>query len=553
MVVEEGQEEEEEGGCISYWCDGCDTMISGARWSCIDCKDEDSDFDFDLCQECHSQFLDSGKHHYQLHKFVEFEEEEEEEGPEELDEEKLPIERAGDENVEDETKKSDDRAQGDDQNEALDQMRMIVTMLDDFRIKCESVTKKQGQTHEDEDKIKQFEQQRKEKIIEIVEAAFSNDVWTQSMYTFRINCITGLKELTSTPFMVKIVVDIMPVLHSMSATPQDIKQKMLLLLGDESVVEQAWALLRKDLSVEGKSFPDSLYKKPICSTVAHLSQTQKLLKDEDNDEYSYVYQRLEKIAEKLRENDKTAPDFDHTKTLPILLKVLKQQATRRYSIYAVFTEQWVKRAVHGRSATRSVPLSPDQVISEAWSYMQRLASLLVEKGLSKVQYDQGNLLVSNKDDELRNFFDLTEQTNNLGEVRRLALDVSPIAKEGSFYSFIHKSILEFLVAKQVHDDIMTSIHRTRLSPSNLLKILKRLQESPHQDIVVLLTEVPHLSGLKKASDQRRVAKALMALIADVQDSSINKIDLDEEEAVCDFVIDCLLDDVGKCVLHFAFV
>jgi len=55
----------------TYSCDGCAIDIYGARWNCQDCEN------YDLCQECHLQFLVSGEHHFEGHTFVNVAEEEE--------------------------------------------------------------------------------------------------------------------------------------------------------------------------------------------------------------------------------------------------------------------------------------------------------------------------------------------------------------------------------------------------------------------------------------------------------------------------------------------
>jgi len=45
-------------------CDGCEAdPIVGTRWKCEDCSN------FDLCQTCYAEFLESGKHHVKRHTF----------------------------------------------------------------------------------------------------------------------------------------------------------------------------------------------------------------------------------------------------------------------------------------------------------------------------------------------------------------------------------------------------------------------------------------------------------------------------------------------------
>lgn len=54
------QDEVHSGVC----CDGCEANpIVGARWKCENCGD------FDLCETCYAEFLESGKHHVKRHTF----------------------------------------------------------------------------------------------------------------------------------------------------------------------------------------------------------------------------------------------------------------------------------------------------------------------------------------------------------------------------------------------------------------------------------------------------------------------------------------------------
>ena len=691
-----------------------------------------------------------------------------------------------------------ENTEGDDSlDRAKTQMIRMVGMLDDFRVACH------GQGHAGMPTMN--ETQRRD----LAEDALEDHVWTQRMFVERIESITGLKELTRTPFLATIVADIMHVLHEMSSSPGEVKQEMILLLGDEAeserMVERSWALLRKDRSgsiglkwesvdpislfrgelgalqidlkeqavafsrfvtmrsaqrcpLGGKGYyeleileldikcqygfaapafarvlgysskgvgddshswsvdgarlckwhngketypctfkegdviglacdlntmqmhvsvngsfaapngivfefaPDAVrdglfaafsgkkgkvrynlgeapfkhappaadyqgfvafetslpsiaqiglaealtrqteftqleldgfkvgtlsydsyikvedkyfrpagskhdYKDPICTTVESLCRTQTLLKQNSMPLLKLLNKIAEDVVVKLRtlkrEDGKQGAlnpeekDKRH-KLNKVMLRALREKRTRRYMIYKVFVEQLVSRQAAVKILGSSgMALSLDQLIAETWNYMQRFASYLVENGLSKVRYEPGTVLFAAQDNELGEFFDFADQANNRGEIRRLALNVSPITQEGDVFSFIHKSILEFLVAKQVRDGIMLGVRNTRMSLSSLTKILSCLEPvlqdgAKQMDAAELelklkaLADQDNLKELKKSSEQRRVAKLLIGLVREVAASSIARVDLEEEPAVRDFVIDCLLNDEEFC-------
>ena len=481
----------------------------------------------------------------------------------------------------------------DDVERAKEQMRYVVGMLDAFRT-CESCPD-QGRAGMPKLTTTQTR--------DLVEDALANHVWTQRMFVSRIQDVPGLVDLTSTPFMVKIVSDIIHILHSLSASPSDVKQQMLLLLGSqEEMAEKTWALLRKVRPPDTTSSSPSSQSLPLCPTISgsveHLARTQAILKKgSKHDSKKSLLKLLDNIAEqvqlKLRkgaaDSKGEADARKHWGTLreavmqpaltteeaeakenlkKILHRVLQQKPTRRFAIYSVFLTQLVSQQAAAKMSGRfGIALSLDKLIAEVWDYMQRFASFLLEMGMAKVRYDPGSVLFA-RTNELSRFFDFRETTNNLGEIRRLVLDVSPITKEGVMFSFSHKSILEFLVAKQVRDGMIQCVHRATSSSLSLHRLSSVLQDlfaatvgqdasldagGVSVDIVWLektlksLADAGKLTKLKsKGSDARRVAKLLLDLVQDIVDSTVARIDLEEEEAVRDFLIDALLDDVEFC-------
>ena len=422
---------------------------------------------------------------------------------------------------------------GDEDERALDELKEGVMLLDAVNARGEPTLESW---------------QKLEKITQALVARLQQrDVWTVSQFQLRMNTITGLDELTRTPFMVQIIVDIMPLLHKMSSTPGEVKQSLILLLQDQdpqlsNVADLLWAELRKSLA----STTDSLGR-----TQRRLKQASPELRKEIKEVASVAVTQL------LEQDDAGVMDLRVEQCRRTIEKALAEKPIRRFAIYRTFTEQFVERRLFSKASLRSsgLSLSTTELSEECWMFMKRFACYLLENGLSKLNYIPGSVLFSEA--TAQDEFFGSHDSHGHADLRRFIRSVIPLTVEGNAYGFIHKSVLEFLVAKAVRDDLMRCVKLPSIHLETLIAVLKR-QRSAAAELQGETLEQSVADAMKErkgaasgdagpgGAELRRIANSVKAMTEELRKGGVGKLDLAAEEAVRDFVMDCLQAEPVFC-------
>jgi ankyrin repeat protein len=377
------------------------------------------------------------------------------------------------------------------------------------------------------------------------------DVWTASQFEQRMNNITGLDELTRTPFMVRIIVDIMPRLHKMSSTPGEVKQSLILLLQDQGpqlsdIADLVWAELCKSHI----SNSDSLGR-----TQRRLKQANPLLRKELREvaDVSVTQWRKQGGALGAEIAEQGVVDARVEPCRRTIEKALVEKPIRRFAIYRTFTDQWVELNLSKASLRSSgLSLTTTQLTEECWVFMERLACYLLENGLSKLHYIPGSVLFSEA--TAQDEFFGSHDSHGHADLRRFIRSVIPLSVEGNDYGFIHKSVLEFLAAKFVRDDLLRCVTLPSIDPETLVAVLKK-QRSAAADATLEQSLAEVMKERKGAAsgdagpggaELRRIANSVQAMAEELRKGGVGKLDLAAEEAVRDFVMDCLQAEPVFC-------
>ena len=84
------------------------------------------------------------------------------------------------------------------------------------------------------------------------QGALGNAVWLANDFWAEFTQVRELKELTSTPYMVEIVMSILKELKDLQLTDASVKSELILAFGDEKAAQLAWQKL-KVLSLFGST------------------------------------------------------------------------------------------------------------------------------------------------------------------------------------------------------------------------------------------------------------------------------------------------------------
>lgn len=360
---------------------------------------------------------------------------------------------------------------------------------------------------------------------------FSDEaMWTGADFEREFKAIPELASLVDTPFMVEIVTTILQQLKQQERAQTEIKSQLAVML-DEETAEVAWALLRK----AGNSGSSDLK--------GLLKEIQKALeRDADADLKQKWAEQLHTLAEDIVQKSSTAKDLvTANKAKPTslgdeanalreeaialveqeLYNALQRPATSRAAIYKMFFLMWVEREA-SKAAGQRQGISAEVLRMEAIEFALQLAAYL--SGKSKVVISQGKrstLFAAKRDTDI--FF----KEDELTKAARSAGPLKKVSSDGESVMFIHKTLQEYCAAVCVLRGITQAVEATLISPSELCD------------------KVKVLAGDEQSTQagSRQTATLLGELLESLTNSAFNKLALELETALLDFICDRLCEDV----------
>ena len=332
----------------------------------------------------------------------------------------------------------------------------------------------------------------------------------------------------------------------------------------------------------------------------HIPQIECWLELFENHETKNKFE-VQKIEKSLKGNGVHLETF---KALAWVRSIFRRKKIDRFTIYSTFTESLLKTSISKDGAQHH--LTADELAVNARSFSRQLSVQMTFSNISKVVFESGVRLYK-RQNVFDRFFDFQEDAH-----REDVYKVSPVEKSGEVFSFIHKSIQEYLCCDAIVNDIESSskgfMQETLSDYANELPLRAKemaalnleysggndasgsppgspasmrstslrtystgsnsfaatdSDDVPDRDTVLetLVTMISKItlakakqaakqrgvrSGLRRKDvvklyrDAQRDAELLLVLLDEAKESCLNKLDLGGEEAILDFVTDCLL-------------
>ncbi|KAK3274428.1 hypothetical protein CYMTET_17384, partial [Cymbomonas tetramitiformis] len=380
-------------------------------------------------------------------------------------------------------------------------------------------------------------------------------VWFYRDYLTVLNTIPELKELTTTPFMVEIVTEILPGLQHLRTSDASIKAKLFLLLTEEAALA-AWACIRQwreapvgnadKLFREAQEAPDesAVLKEAHSERFKALSQNvgkhlaeQKLLLcqpellkiahdlrharprqgiDTPDDEVDEV---LEDILEEV--DEERTEQFIRADVVPFVLRsALQRERVCRNRIYAMFVDMFLQR--EARKAHISGAFDPETVLREGTEFARQLAIAMVSENVSKVPIGGGSQLFPRA-----SVWDAFLREGN--ELLAVAQKVAPVRLDHAVLSFIHKTVQEHLCAVGLRDVLRQILRDLPVPLSQLAAQLasENLQgvdfSHSHGDMVGVTTTVVEKGLSRGTSHDVAKAKSQAETVVDACDTQHGKV------------------------------
>ncbi|KAK3267153.1 hypothetical protein CYMTET_24275 [Cymbomonas tetramitiformis] len=411
-------------------------------------------------------------------------------------------------------------------------------------------------------------------------------IWQHADYRQTFDGIPELQELTTTPFMVEIVTEILPQLDAMQSTDASIKAKLLLLL-DERATQLTW----RQICTWRSEHDADRAGQPAATRAPILQRVQEALdRPAEGDRGGAELKALEELSIRVGDvlkakklvleqpklvaialaqtkrwrnvvDDWTDEAFDDAaveeeicgKVMRYALRIaLSRTKVRGSDIYRMFVARYVER--EARKAAAGGPHTVDSVRREGREYAQRLALEMVSESVSKVPIAS--------DSELFREESIWDPFLRGKGLLQAAQKAAPVLNDGTVLTFIHKTVQEYLCAAALRDILHRVFH-------NLAVPLKRLQEDLIQSTAeIMKLEQGHASereqkgrgaggprsaqgvsagvrvgpGGSTQEDAAMTEKALLRVEQGLLKSAWARVDLRREDVVREFLVDMFLDE-----------
>ncbi|KAK3258411.1 hypothetical protein CYMTET_32541 [Cymbomonas tetramitiformis] len=417
--------------------------------------------------------------------------------------------------------------------------------------------------------------------------AETGKIWLHRDYRDAFDAIPELKELTTTPFMVEIVMEILPKLQELQSTDASMKAKLLLLLEQDaaqmvwgcisrwrgpgnSVLLQLQAALKGGSDVAPAQGLESLKKledevvgmlkgqglvlnqpklvalgwEQLQATGVAFGQRPRrggsdgntaacdVSMDDQAGPEAQVDWILDEVVEDVIQEEEEEEEKDRllediicqVGILYVLKNALCRQKVQGSHIYAMFMYMFVKR--EARKAVTQGAYDADTVEREGAQYAQRLALTMVAENVTKVPLRSDSELFHEEsiwDPFLRDG----------GELRATVQKAAPVRCEGGMLTFIHKTVQEYLCAASLRANLRQILHASAVPLEELT------EELLQQELMARHGDAPQPVG---AVTQRGVKGS----------KEWAQVDLRHEDVVRDFLVDLFLEDV-EFISETAFV
>ncbi|CAK90852.1 unnamed protein product (macronuclear) [Paramecium tetraurelia] len=269
------------------------------------------------------------------------------------------------------------------------------------------------------------------------------EIWSSWKYENFIK-LMGLEQVIETPFMVEIVMAVLPYVVKQRQEINNIKENFI----------KKYVYLSK--------YSDSLQKQALDEWQGIVNNQQFLTKFIQEFQIS----EQEKMIKQY---------FQNNQSFNIIEKALLLEPLSTYDFYIQFLEHYFKRQINKLRETGE-QIDFDSIGNQLWEFAHKLANEMTFNNLSQVPFQPGGLVFKKEDKDWRD--DFFNDDCQEGTFKRLFRKCIPIRQKSGIYSFNHKSLQEFLVAKWFIEQLVKlDVQEVKLE----LEAVKKDQQAVKQD------------------------------------------------------------------------
>ncbi|KAM3130115.1 hypothetical protein pb186bvf_017821 [Paramecium bursaria] len=365
------------------------------------------------------------------------------------------------------------------------------------------------------------------------EIAFSKIIlglWHQNLYNDAIQQM-NLQPLLETPYMLNIVVEVLPQMNNQVSQPSDIKQYFIknhynltkkFLDSTIKIYDSNQITEQKDSykAEEVKKFKSYINGQQLSLDSSNIWEL--LIKNQFFNNWN-VQSSLEHTVEELDKlqilNHDIFPIQKKDEQI-IVYKSLKSHQLTLFDFFNLFIEQFIENQ-RQKLIYQSDILDQNQFEQDIYKYATRLSILMFQRQETIIERKtQGILFRQQNADPYSQFFEVADQ---YGSYRKQIRKCIPLSQKGNFYQFRHKSIQEFLLSKETFGFFENAYEIIDI----LNELLGNLRKSNRQLDLLQLQQDNNLNRESRSQDEQRKYDTLFEILKIIETSFLNQINLQD--------------------------
>ncbi|KAM3129376.1 hypothetical protein pb186bvf_018524 [Paramecium bursaria] len=366
------------------------------------------------------------------------------------------------------------------------------------------------------------------------ETAFSKLIlclWHQNLYNNSIQSM-DLNQLLETPYMLNIVVEVLPQMNNQASQPNSIKQNFI-----QNYIDLTKRFLESTIKVFDLN-QNQIEQQPevVQSFRQYLNIEEQLVLDSQNlwdtliehqffnnwniqSSFEETVSQLQKIQNLI--NREFFPLKDCNEDLMInLYKSLKSHKLTLFDFFDNFFLQYVENQRQKLIYSLDI-IDQNQFEQDIFKYATRLSILMFQRQETIIEIKpQGILFREENSNPYNQFF---EDADQYGNYRKQIRKCIPLNQKGNFYQFRHKAIQEFLFSKEC----LKFFEKAYQVINQLNELLIQLRKSNIKLNLQLIKQQNQLNIQDQSQDEQRKSALLIELLQSIESQFLKQINLQE--------------------------
>ncbi|KAM3147532.1 hypothetical protein pb186bvf_000339 [Paramecium bursaria] len=347
-------------------------------------------------------------------------------------------------------------------------------------------------------------------------------LWHQNLYNQSILQM-NLAQLLETPFMLNIIIEVIPLMNVIVSQPNNIKQyfiKNFQSLSTEFLEDLNHSNKNIQLTQDETKNLKELNSNKTKMQNEILEIWEQLINNNFFSNWSIQSTYEQTLEQILRFN---IPLFKYLPNLEeefqiILYKSLKSHKLTLYDFFEKFIEQFIENQRQKLIYSNDI-VDQNQFEQDIYKYAIKLSTQMFSRQETVIERkSQGILFRDNNQDPYIQFF---EDSDQFGNYRKQIRKCIPIRQKGNYYQFQHKSIQEFLFSKQQMELFINSYSHI----NNIKKFINHYRQLEEQLDFEKIKQVDNQANLS-IEDQRK-QETLINILIQIRDGILNQINLQD--------------------------